>query len=175
MQPDQIFSPPFPLPFPLHVMALFLHWCNLNLFPRCRLSDRHTWAWVCWILENLCVDNQDEVIILHSIHLEQNLSSLLFSFDYCAHTRKVNLHLWHPEDSYQIQNSTFFFFFFTLDCFGNHTFSSMPSPPIIPLYFPFVMGRANKVCCKSQYAYSKILNNTRLHLVVASWGKNHKL
>lgn len=33
-----------------------------------------------------------------------------------------------------------FFFFFTLDCFGNHTFSSMPSPPIIPLYFPFVMA-----------------------------------
>lgn len=174
MQPDQIFSPPFPLPFPLHVMALFLHWCNLNLFPRCRLSDRHTWAWVCWILENLCVDNQDEVIILHSIHLEQNLSSLLFSFDYCAHTRKVNLHLWHPEDSYQIQNSTFFFFFYIRLLWQSHIFfHALPSH--YPSIFSLCDGRANKVCCKSQYAYSKILNNTRLHLVVASWGKNHKL
>lgn len=53
-----------------------------------------------WILENLLVDNQDEVIILHSIHVEQNLSFVFFSFDYCAQTQKVKSHLWHPEESY---------------------------------------------------------------------------
>lgn len=52
------------------------------------------------IVENLRVDNQDEVIILNTIRVEQNVSSLLFSFDYCAQTQKLNPHLLHPEDSY---------------------------------------------------------------------------
>ena len=164
-----------PLHFPLHVRALFLRWCNSNLFPRCRLSDRHTWAWVCWILENLCVDNQDEVIILHSIHLEQNISPPFCSHLTIALIQERSIYTYGTQRTAIKFKIQLFFFFLTIDCFGNHTFSSMPSSTIIPLSFPFVMGCANKVCCKSQYAYSKILNNTTLHLVLASWCKNHKL
>lgn len=73
---------------------------------------------------------------------------------------------------FKIQLS-FFFFYIRLLWQSHIFFHALPSH--YPSIFSLCDGRANKVCCKSQYAYSKILNNTRLHLVVASWGKNHKL
>lgn len=67
--------------------------------------------------------------------------------------------------------------FFKLDSFSNHIFSSkFPSPPIIAPSFTVVMDPANIVCCKSPYPYGKIWNNnTAVHRLVASWGKNNKL
>ena len=127
-------------------------------------------AW--WILENLWVDNKEEVIILHWVHVEQNLSSLLFSFGYCARTRKVNPHLRHPEDSdYQIFDSR-------LLQQSRSLSSTPPSPSLLSLCFTFAMDSANtEWCCKKPKSLWQNIasNNTPVHLLFASWGKNHKL